>query len=105
MRCLPLTLLLATTACSMTPRLTLPTPPVAEAYPIASGAEALPEWRGMFGDPRLQSLIALSLDANRDLRIAALNAEGHPVHSAYFSDLPPENTAPDRKGDLKITHF
>ncbi|WP_345907705.1 efflux transporter outer membrane subunit, partial [Sphingomonas sp. UBA4815] len=76
MRCLPLTLLLATTACSMTPRLTLPTPPVAEAYPIASGAEALPEWRGMFGDPRLQSLIALSLDANRDLRIAALNAEG-----------------------------
>ncbi len=35
----------------------------------------MPEWRGMFGDPRLQSLIALSLDANRDLRIAALNAE------------------------------
>ncbi|WP_242417724.1 efflux transporter outer membrane subunit [Sphingomonas panni] len=75
MRHLPLTLLLATTACSMTPRLTLPTPPVAEAYPAPSGIEALPEWRGMFGDPRLQSLIALSLDANRDLRIAALNAE------------------------------
>ncbi|WP_294269403.1 efflux transporter outer membrane subunit [uncultured Sphingomonas sp.] len=75
MRYLPLTLLLATTACSMTPRLALPTPPVAEAYPAPSGTEALPEWRGMFGDPRLQSLIALSLDANRDLRIAALNAE------------------------------
>ncbi len=75
MRYLPLTLLLATTACSMTPRLTLPTPPVAKAYPIASGPEVLPEWRGMFGDPRLQSLIALSLDANRDLRIAALNAD------------------------------
>nr|WP_237709223.1 TolC family protein [Sphingomonas elodea] len=29
----------------------------------------------MFGDPRLQRLIALSLDSNRDLRIAALNAE------------------------------
>lgn len=75
MRYLPLTLLLATTACSMMPRLALPTPPVAEAYPAPSGPEALPEWRGMFGDPRLQSLIALSLDANRDLRIAALNAE------------------------------
>lgn len=75
MRYLPLPLLLATTACSMTPKLTLPTPPVAEAFPIASGTEALPEWRGMFGDPRLQTLIALSLDANRDLRIAALNAE------------------------------
>lgn len=75
MRHLPLTLLLATTACSMTPKLTLPTPPVAKAYPVASGTERLPEWRAMFGDPRLQSLIALSLDANRDLRIAALNAE------------------------------
>lgn len=75
MRYLPLTLLLATTACSMMPRLTLPTSPVAEAYPAPSGTEVLPERRGMFGDPRLQSLIALSLDANRDLRIAALNAE------------------------------
>ncbi|MEG3092759.1 efflux transporter outer membrane subunit [Sphingomonas sp. PB1R3] len=75
MRYLPLPLLLATTACSMTPKLTLPTPPVAAAFPIASGTEALPEWRRMFGDPRLQTLIALSLDANRDLRIAALNAE------------------------------
>lgn len=75
MRYLPLTLLLATTACSMTPKLSLPTPPVAAAYPAPSGTEALPEWRGMFGDPRLQSLIVLSLDANRDLRIAALNAQ------------------------------
>ena len=75
MRSLPLALLLATTACSMTPRLPLPTPPVADAYPLAGGSEALPAWRDMFGDARLQSLIALSLDANRDLRIAALDAE------------------------------
>lgn len=75
MRRLSLVLLLATTACSTTPNPTLPVPPVGDAYPVADGTEALPEWRGMFGDPRLQRLIVLSLDSNRDLRIAALNAE------------------------------
>jgi NodT family efflux transporter outer membrane factor (OMF) lipoprotein len=75
MRRASLVLLLATTACSMTPKLTLPAPPVDHAYPVADGTEALPEWPGMFGDPRLQRLIALSLDSNRNLRIAALNAE------------------------------
>jgi NodT family efflux transporter outer membrane factor (OMF) lipoprotein len=73
--------LLATSACSMTPKLSLPTPPVASTYPVVGGAvvgeggDALPAWRGMFGDLRLQQLIALSLDANRDLRLATLNAE------------------------------
>jgi NodT family efflux transporter outer membrane factor (OMF) lipoprotein len=75
MRYWPLPLLLAATACSMTPKLTLPVAPVADSYPFADGGEALPEWRGMFGDLRLQRLIALALEANRDLRIAALNAE------------------------------
>ncbi|BAV64418.1 efflux transporter outer membrane subunit [Sphingobium cloacae] len=69
-------LLLAANACTMTPKLTLPSPPVASAYPVAPvGSEGVPEWREMFGDPRLQRLIALSLAENRDLRIAALNAE------------------------------
>lgn len=75
MRIWALPLLLAASACSMTPKLSLPAAPVAAAYPAADGIEALPEWRGMFGDPRLQRLIALALDSNRDLRIAALNAE------------------------------
>lgn len=76
MRSMMLALMLASTAgCSMTPRLALPTPPVAKAYPVASGHEPLPDWRGMFRDVRLQRLIALSLDQSRDLRIAALNAE------------------------------
>lgn len=74
---IPFALLLATTACSMTPRLDLPKPPVAAAYPTPTAAqsEVLPDWQAMFGDPRLRRLIALSLDENRDLRIAALNAE------------------------------
>lgn len=75
MRALPLSLLLATTACTMTPKLTLPATPVAASYPIALGGDAVPDWRGMFGDPRLQRLIALALGENRDLRVAALNAE------------------------------
>lgn len=75
MRALTLGLLLTTTACSMTPKLALPEAPVAEAYPIVMEGEALQKWRGMFGDPRLQQLITLALSDNRDLRIAALNAE------------------------------
>lgn len=75
MRLVTLGLLLATTACSMTPKLTLPAPPVAAAYPVALDGEALPDWQGMFTDARLQRLIALALVENRDLRMAALNAE------------------------------
>ncbi|MBA4780365.1 MAG: efflux transporter outer membrane subunit [Blastomonas sp.] len=74
-RVLVLGLMLATTACSLTPRLDLPPPPVAAAYPVALEGEAVPERQAMFGDPRLQRLIALALNENRDLRIAALNAE------------------------------
>lgn len=59
----------------MTPKLVLPAPPVAASYPVSVAGEAVPEWRAMFGDARLQRLIALALDENRDLRIAALNAE------------------------------
>lgn len=75
MRAIPLSLLLITTGCTMTPKLTRPAPPVAAVYPVAPSGGTLPEWRGMFGDPRLQRLIALALRENRDLRIAALNAE------------------------------
>lgn len=75
MRAFPLILLMTTTGCTMTPKLALPAPPVAAAYPVAPGGDAVPAWRGMFGDPRLQRLIALALGENRDLRIAALNAD------------------------------
>ncbi|MBA4760509.1 MAG: efflux transporter outer membrane subunit [Sphingomonas sp.] len=75
MRIVTMGLLLATTACSMTPRHTMPAPPVATHYPIALDGEAVPEWQGMFADPRLQRLITLALSESRDLRVAALNAE------------------------------
>lgn len=93
MRVLTIGLLLATSACSMTPKLTLPTPPVAATYPLEMGGEAVPEWQGMFGDARLQALIALALDENRDLRIAALNAEAAraQIHMQRAQSLPNVN--------------
>jgi multidrug efflux system outer membrane protein len=48
--------------------------PAAAATTAARDADAL-GWRDVFGDPRLQALIALSLQHNRDLRVAALNVE------------------------------
>lgn len=42
---------------------------------VAHGAAADIGWRDFFADPGLQSLIARALDANHDVRIAALNVE------------------------------
>ena len=79
MRKLSLIALLLTGACSMNPKLDMPAAPVAQTYPDAEATEAASaaeiDWRSMFGDPRLQQIIALALENNRDLRIAALNVE------------------------------
>ncbi|BAK65426.1 efflux pump outer membrane protein [Sphingobium sp. SYK-6] len=79
MRKLSLIALLLTGACSMNPKLEVPAAPVAQTYPDAQAAEAASaagiDWPSMFGDPRLQRIIALALENNRDLRIAALNVE------------------------------
>lgn len=77
MRFTTLPLLLALSACSLAPDLVKPEPPVPAAYPFAVAGDnaAAVEWHQMFGDPRLQRLIMLALDNNRDLRLAALNVE------------------------------
>ncbi|MBN3818592.1 TolC family protein, partial [Paraburkholderia sp. Se-20369] len=77
---LPLAVALALSACSMAPRLVKPELPVPTAYTTGaqpeSGANAADlGWRTMFGDARLQRLIELALDNNRDLRIAVLNVQ------------------------------
>jgi NodT family efflux transporter outer membrane factor (OMF) lipoprotein len=79
---LPIVLALAASlsACSMTPPLVKPEPPVPHAYPSTAAAPdersaAEIGWRAMFGDPRLQQLIELALRNNRDLRLAALNVD------------------------------
>jgi multidrug efflux system outer membrane protein len=79
MRKLAFAALLLTGACSMNPKLQVPAAPVAQAYPDAEAVEAASaagiDWKAMFGDPRLQRLIALALENNRDLRVTTLNVE------------------------------
>ncbi|WGS43259.1 efflux transporter outer membrane subunit [Burkholderia sp. JSH-S8] len=71
----------ALSACSMAPRLVKPALPVPAAYATEgaapeTGAHAADfGWRTMFGDRRLQRLIELALEHNRDLRLAVLNVE------------------------------
>jgi outer membrane protein, multidrug efflux system len=69
--------------CSLAPHYERPAAPVASAYPVppeAAGNQATPPaadlaWQQFFGDARLQRLMGLALENNRDLRVAALNVE------------------------------
>lgn len=60
--------------CAKAPVRTATDAGIPAAYPIspqaAGTAAADIAWRDMFGDPRLEALIALALDNNRDLRVA-----------------------------------
>lgn len=80
MRLIPAVLSLALSACSLAPELNKPEPPVPSAYPFMENAAsdvlaADLDWQSMFVDLRLRRLIALALENNRDLRLAALNVE------------------------------
>lgn len=63
--------------CSMIPAYERPAAPVPTGYTAASAQPGapLPSWRSYFSEPRLQQLIEIALDHNRDLRIASLNVE------------------------------
>lgn len=76
------------TGCTLAPHYDRPAAPVAGSFPAAPEGYATAEaksgetrravdigWREFFRDPRLQSLIATSLENNRDLRTAALRIE------------------------------
>jgi multidrug efflux system outer membrane protein len=77
-------------ACSFEPTYERPAAPVASTWPSGpayQSASSGPDsgagtahaadigWRDFFADPRLQRLISIALDNNRDLRIATLNVE------------------------------
>lgn len=70
---------LALSACSLTPPLVKPAPPIPASYAAtpsaAAGSAADLGWRQMLLDARLQRLVALALENNRDLRVASLNVE------------------------------
>jgi len=72
--------------CTLTPEYTRPAPPVPADWPTGAAyqetkpatsaptAADLP-WREFFTDGRLQEIISIALDNNRDLRLAALRVE------------------------------
>ena len=57
------------------PALPVPATYTADAPPTAGQRAAVLDWREHFADPQLQALIALALDHNRDLRLAALRVQ------------------------------
>jgi outer membrane protein, multidrug efflux system len=69
-------------ACSLAPRYERPPLPTASEYPgdysgdVATGSRPVElGWRDFFADPRLEALIATSLERNRDLAVAITQIE------------------------------
>lgn len=66
--------------CSLAPKYERPATSVADTYPMNATKNSGPAasevaWHDFFGDARLQGIIQLALDNNRDLRVTALNVE------------------------------
>jgi multidrug efflux system outer membrane protein len=85
----------ALAGCTLIPRYQRPAAPVAGRFPAGadhSGDAADIGWRDFFADPRLKQLVALALENNRDLRVAALTvaqyqAEYRIQRSALFPTI------------------
>ncbi len=77
--------LLVFSGCTMAPKYTRPEAPVPAEWPsgpaykgVAAGTEQAAseiKWQDFFVDEQLRKLVALALENNRDLRVAALNIE------------------------------
>ncbi|PLP96694.1 AdeC/AdeK/OprM family multidrug efflux complex outer membrane factor [Cupriavidus pauculus] len=92
----------ALAGCSLIPSYERPAAPVDAAYPqgdayVTAGGDAQVAaaaelgWRDYFADPRLHRLIAVALDNNRDLRVAALNVDAYRAqYRIQRADLFPE---------------
>jgi multidrug efflux system outer membrane protein len=83
---LPIVIVFFLCGCTMAPKYERPDAPVPAQWPAGAAyketksaasapiASELP-WREFFTDERLQKIIGIALDNNRDLRVAALNVE------------------------------
>ena len=74
--------MLVLAACSLQPPYERPAAPVAGEFPTGAAYKATPAggspavdigWRDFLADPRLQRLVEIALENNRDLRVAMLN--------------------------------
>ena len=86
----------ALSACTLAPKYVQPAAPVAANWPVEAPAasDVQLKWRDLFTDMRLQSTIALALEQNRDLRIAALNIDkARATYGIARSSLLPEVNA------------
>jgi multidrug efflux system outer membrane protein len=101
--CLPLGVFLFLTGCAtMAPNYEQPVAPVHSAWPSgpaykdvtgkpADKAMADIPWQEFFVDPQLRKVVALALENNRDLRVAALNIErSRALYQIQRSDLFPK---------------
>jgi multidrug efflux system outer membrane protein len=100
--CLPLGAFLCLSGCAtMAPQYKQPAAPVPASWPngpayhetkAGTGEKAVADipWQEFFVDPNLRKLIALALENNRDLRVAALNIErSRAMYQIQRSDLFP----------------
>jgi multidrug efflux system outer membrane protein len=110
-------------ACTLAPHYQRPDLPVAERYAedTTTGGVAAADlgWRDFFSDPVMQDLIAMALDNNRNLRVAALNvdaaeAQYRAQHASLFPTIDAtasgdfERAAPGQSGSpvpLKIHSY
>lgn len=85
--------------CSMAPTYQQPVAPVAGTFPASSAkSSAKPAvdigWREFYQDARLQALIAIALENNRDLRIAVLRIEeARSLYNIQWADRLPNLNA------------
>jgi outer membrane protein, multidrug efflux system len=99
MRSAALVASLALAGCSFIPKYERPASPVANQQLPGGGSvdAANIGWRAVFADARLQTLISLALQNNRDLRIAALNIEAtRAQYRITSSELYPQLSATAR---------
>jgi multidrug efflux system outer membrane protein len=98
MKLIPLAALLALTGCvNLAPEYQRPAAPVEQAWPQGEAyqnaklrSEALPAWQDYFTDEKLRRVIALGLENNRDMRIAALNVDkARALYRVQRADLLP----------------
>ena len=103
--------------CTMVPTYSRPAPPIPAGWPTGPAYKEAEEnptgptaadvgWRAFYADERLQEVIRLALDNNRDLRIAALNIErARNLYRIQRAELFPTVNALGGLNEEKVPNF